>query len=190
MLKKIIYIAISGLGALLLYVAFQPNEFVIARETYIEATPEVIFPFINNSKLANEWMPWQETDPGAVMVYSGPEEGVGSTTKWDSKGQMGTGQALVVESIPNKIVKTQLNYTHPMQMEQLAEISLIPVSEATAATETTSATLAVTQVRWQVTGKNNFVGRLFCLFLNMDKVVGSQFELGLAKLKQRAEAKK
>lgn len=175
LLKTAIVIAVAITG-FLLYVAMQPSEMLISREVLIKGTPEEIFPHLNSSKKAHEWMPWQESDPEAKMVFEGPEEGVGSKTSWDSKGKMGTGEALVVESVPGKTVKTQLTYTKPMQMSQLAEVSLNPTGEGT-------------MVRWSVTGHNTFVGRLACAFMNMDKMVGGQFEKGLAKLKSKVEAR-
>ena len=147
---------------------------VITREALIKATPDAIFPHINHSKKSNDWMPWSDEDPGVKMIYSGPDEGVGSTSSWNSRGRMGTGNAVVVESITNQVVKTQLTYTKPMKMEQLAEISLKPTSNGTI-------------VRWTVTGKDTLIGRFFCLFVNMDKMVGGQFEKGLAKLKKIVE---
>lgn len=169
-----------GLGVLIaglfLYVAFQPSEFTISRELTIKASPEALFPYINSSKKSYEWMPWKEADPNAQMNYSGPEEGVGAKTTWDSKGQMGTGEALVVESTPNQSVKTQLTYTRPMNMSQMAEVSLTPAAEGTV-------------VRWSVSGNNTFLGRLMCVFMNMDKMVGGQFEKGLANLRAQVEGK-
>ena len=159
---------------LLVYVAMQPSEMNISRELFIKATPHALFPYINNSKKSNEWMPWAESDPLVQMVYSGPEEGLGATSSWDSPGKMGTGKAVVVESVSNILVKTKLTYTKPMVMSQLAEITLSPTTDGTV-------------VRWSVTGKNTFIGRLFCLFMNMDKMVGGQFEKGLRKLKNRVE---
>jgi len=118
MLKKIIIGFVVVLGGFLLYATTLPAEMHISRELEMKAKPERIFPYINNSKKANEWMPWQDSDPGVKMSFSGPEEGVGSKSSWDSKGKMGTGEALVVESIKNQVVKTQLSYTKPFQMSQ------------------------------------------------------------------------
>ncbi len=174
MLKKILLGLILLIAALLIYAATQPSQMLIAREQLIKATPDVIFPYINHSKKSNEWMPWKDSDPKVEMIYSGPEEGLGSTSSWDSPGQMGTGQAVVVESIPLQHVKTQLTYTKPMQMSQLATISLTPTSDGTL-------------VRWEVTGENSFLGRLMCLFFDMDELVGSEFEKGLMKLKKTIE---
>lgn len=171
----ILILLVLALIGLLTYVAKQSPEMVITREIFIKAKPEVLFPHINNSKKSNEWMPWMESDPHVKMIYSGPEEGLGSTSSWDSIGRMGKGNAVVIESLPNKLVRTQLTYTRPMEMSQVAEITLSPSEDGTI-------------VCWSVTGKNNFVGRLFCLFMNMDKMVGGQFEKGLGKLKNKIES--
>lgn len=177
MFKKILIGLVLVIGLLSIYVALQPSHFEITREMQMNAAAEQIFPYINNSRKANDWMPWKESDPSVKMVYSGPEEGVGSVSTWDGEGQMGTGKAEVVESVSNKSVKTQLTYTKPMEMSQLAEISLAPQASGTV-------------VRWSVTGENTFIGRFFCLFMNMDKMVGSEFEKGLTKLKGIVEAPK
>lgn len=176
MMVKILIGVLAVLGIFLGYVFFQPSDFKISREILIHAPPQAIFPYINNSKKANDWMPWAESDPQIQMTFSGPEEGVGSTSSWQSPGQMGVGKAVVIESIPNQTVKTQLTYTKPMEMTQLADVSL-------------SATTEGTIVRWLVTGQNTFIGRVFCVFMDMDKMVGSQFEKGLNKLKNQVEGK-
>ena len=171
-----IFGAVAALIALLLvYAAVQPSEYFIARETVVKAPAEAIFPHINNSKKANDWMPWAASDPAIKMSFSGPDEGVGSTSSWDSTGQMGQGQAAVTESVPNQKVVTQLTYKKPMEMSQVAEMTLTPASEGTV-------------VRWSVKGHNNFIGRLMCVFMDMDKMVGGEFEKGLAKLKTTVEA--
>ncbi len=177
MFKKILVGLVLVIGLLSVYVALQSSHFEITREMQMNASADRIFPYINNSRKANDWMPWKDSDPKVQMSYSGPEEGVGSISTWDSEGQMGTGKAEVVESIPNKSVKTQLTYTKPMEMSQLAEISLAPQANGTV-------------VRWTVTGENTFIGRFVCMFMNMDKMVGGEFEKGLAKLKGMVEAAK
>lgn len=164
------------LTGFLTFIALQPSDMNISRELLIQANPQKIFPHINNSQKANDWMPWSESDPQVQMQFSGPAAGIGSISSWISKGKMGTGQAIVVESIPNKSVKTKLTYTQPMTMEQMAEVSLSPTDGGTL-------------VRWSVSGKNSFIGRIFCFFLNMDKEVGGQFEKGLRKLKAQVEGK-
>lgn len=174
MAKKISIAVAVLLVGFFIYVAVQPAEMFISREIVINAPAEAIFPYINSTKKSDEWMPWRDIDPTVTTQYSGPEEGVGAKSSWDSKGQMGTGEALVVESNANQSVKTQLTYTKPMQMTQLAEMSLAPSP-------------AGTLVRWSVSGKNSFIGRIMCVFMNMDKEVGGHFEKGLATLKSKVE---
>ena len=121
-------------------------------------------------------MPWQDSDPHVKMQYSGPEEGLGATSSWESTGKMGVGNAVVIESIHNTSVKTQLTYTKPMQMSQIAEMTLTPVEHGT-------------KVKWSVNGHNGFVFCLIGILMNVEKMVGGEFEKGLLKLKREVEPK-
>ena len=174
MLKKITASLALAIVVLLIYVALKPGQMLVAREILMRASAETIFPYMNNSKKANDWMPWQDSDPDVKIFYSGPEEGIGSKSSWDSKGKMGTGEALVIESVFNQMVKTQLTYTKPFQMAQIAELSL--TSEG-----------GGTKVRWSVSGHNGFFFRLIGVFINCDKMIGGEFEKGLLKLKSKVE---
>ncbi len=174
MVTKILLAIVVVMAAFLAYIAFQPSEMFVVRQTVINAPAEMIFPYLNNVQKADEWMPWKASDSSVKISYSGPNDGVGATSSWVSTGKMGTGKAVIVESIENQVVKTQLAYIKPMPMEQLAEISLSP-------------TVNGTLVKWSVRGKNAFGGRLMYVFMNVDKMVGGQFEKGLAKLKVMVE---
>ena len=175
MIAKILVGLVVVVAVFFSYLAFQPTEMRVSREIVINASPEQIFPFINNGQKADSWMPWKETDPTVKITYSGPSEGVGSASGWASQGKMGIGQALVVESIENQLVKTKLTYVKPMSMTQFTQLSLQPTSNGTV-------------VQWLVTGQNKFGGRLMHVFLDVDKLVGSQFEKGLTNLKTMVES--
>ena len=162
------------IAALLVYAATKSPEMSVFREARIQASPEAIFPYINNSKKMNIWMPWKDEDPEVVMNYSGTEEGLGSVSSWDSSGKMGTGSSEVVESIPNESVKTKLIYTKPMAMSQMAEISLIKQGNETI-------------VRWSVRWQANYISRIVCIFMDMDRIIGKSFERGLENLKKQVE---
>jgi len=174
MLKKISLSLALILILFLAYVGMQSPKYEISRQIKIGASAEKIFPYLNNSKLAERWGPWLEVDPGAKMNYSGPEEGVGSRSDWDSGGQLGTGSATITESLPNERVGIKLEYTKPMVMSQYSEYIV-----QSSGGETT--------VIWKVRGENSFVGRMMCVFMNMDKHVGGMFEKGLANLKTLVE---
>lgn len=175
MLGKILIVVVLIILGIVGYAAFQPKEYSVQREVTIDAPPQVVFPWINNSKKMGEWMPWSEMDPKMVMTYSGPEEGVGATSSWQSDGKMGVGEATIIEIVPNQVVKTKLEYTKPFEGTQMAEISITPSGSQSV-------------VKWSVQGENNLIGRIMCLFMNMQKMVGGSFEKGLAKLKQKVES--
>jgi hypothetical protein len=174
MFKNIILGLLVAVGLLCVVAAMKPSEYTIAREIPIKASPEKIFPLINNAKETGRWMPWADMDPQMKMNYSGPEAGVGSKASWESPGKMGTGSSTVSESIENQAVKFDLEYVKPFQMKQSAEISIRPSGDQSL-------------VKWSVSGRSQFVARLMCIFMNMDKMVGGSFEQGLAKLKVIAE---
>lgn len=178
MVIKILSIVGTIIGILLIYAGVKSPQMEISRELLIKATPEIIFPYLNNSQKMNDWMPWQNSDPELKMLYSGPSEGAGSRSSWDSSGKMGTGYAEIIESIPNQSVKTKLEYTKPMVMSQVATMSLVPAENGE------------TLVRWSVTGHNSFLFRLIGIFMNMDKMVGGEFEKGLTTLKTITETVK
>lgn len=168
-------IAVAGIIVVILgYAALQSPQYEVSRQITIQAPAEKIFPYLNNQKLALQWAPWSDVDPDAKMTFSGPDEGMGSIASWDGGKQLGTGSATIVESTPNQRVAIKLEYIKPMVMNQHSEYLL----ESSAGTST---------VIWKVTGENSFFGRVMCLFMNMDKMVGGMFEKGLSKLKTIVE---
>jgi uncharacterized protein YndB with AHSA1/START domain len=174
MFRKMGLVLLAVIVLILGYAAFQSPDYTISREVTIQASAEKIFPFLNSSKLADQWSPWKEVDPQAKMSFSGPDEGIGSKTSWEGGKNLGVGSATIVESAPNERVKIQLEYQEPMAMTQDAEYLV-------------RSNGAESVVTWKVQGKNTFFGRVMCLFMNMDKVVGGMFEKGLANLKALAE---
>lgn len=176
MTKKILLGFAAALIVFMIYVGTRPADYLISRSIAISAPPEKIFPYLNNSKLAEQWAPWIESDPSAKMIYSGPDAGVGSKTNWTEGKELGTGSATIVESTPNERVAIQLEYVEPMTMRQYAEYSVEPAD-------------GTTRVTWKVTGQNNFIGRAMCIFMDMDKLVGGMFEKGLSNLKTLVEKK-
>lgn len=177
MLKNILIGIGIVVGGFLIYVATLPSHGIISRDILIDASPEKIFPYINTRSLANSWNPWFRKDLQAKITFQGPEEGVGAQTLWESGKELGTGSATVVQSILNEKVVVRLEYKEPFQMVQDA-------------TYTLRAEGTQTRVEWRVEGETPFVLRLFCVFINMDKIVGDIFAQGLVELKTMVETKK
>jgi hypothetical protein len=164
-------IVVSGL---LIYAFFKSPEMNVAQELLINATPDAIFPYINDLKKSFTWLTWLDDDPDAGINYSGSSEGVGAVASWKSTGHMGVGTAEVVKSIPNRSVQMKLIYIKPMAMSQLAEISL---------TSSNRGTLAHLSMKWN----NPYILRLMCIFVSMDKLMSASFVKGLLNLKQLVE---
>lgn len=175
MLIKIIGVLGMVVVAFLGYVAMQPSDYTISRSVAIQAPAEKVFPYLNNSRLAKEWANWSDVDPHATMTFVGPEEGVGAQTKWEGGKQLGTGSATIENSVPNQQVDIRLVYLKPMAMTQNAQYLL-------------NFENGQSVVTWRVQGQNNFMGRLMCVFFNMDKMVGGMFEKFLGNLKTIVES--
>lgn len=177
MFKKILIGVLFLIIGLFTYAYFLPPEYLIYREISINAKAETIFPLIVNTKMADEWMPWKELDPNVKITYSGPDGAIGSTANWESDGQMGVGKSEVVDVVPNQKVTTKITYFKPMEFTQISEFSLTQKNEGTV-------------MRWTVSGNKTFISRLMCIFMDLDKYLGGEFENGLRKLKEIVESKR
>ena len=174
MAKKIAIVVIVIIAGLFVYAGLQPAEYTVSRSVTVNAPAEKVFPYLNNPALSDQWAPWKDEDPQVFMKHEGPAEGEGAKSIWQSPGKMGHGSATIIAVQPMRKVGIKLVYTKPMEMEQDAEYILEPVEGGSLVT-------------WKVHGTNNIVGRVMCLFMDMDKMVGGMFEKGLANLKNLAE---
>jgi len=170
-------IALS-LGAIVvvaaIVIALQPSAFVIERTAAIQAPPGVIYPHIASPRAMNQWSPFAQGDPEMKIVYAGPDSGVGASSSWDS-AKMGKGTMTVTDVKADREVAMRLEFLAPMKATNRAQFTLVPAGE-------------VTRVTWRMEGNNGFLGKAFALFMGMDKVVGGEFEKGLASMKTLAEA--
>lgn len=175
MLKKIILVVAALLAVLLIVIALQPAEFRIERSAQIRARPEVIFPFVDDLRAWNTWSPWAKLDPNMKTTYSGAEKGKGAIYEWSGNDQVGSGRMEILDERVNEEVEIKLDFMAPYAASNITTFKLTPDGDGTS-------------VNWAMTGKNNFMGKAFSLFMNMDKMVGSDFEKGLADLTKKAEA--
>lgn len=174
LLKKILLGVVAVVAAFAIYVAAQPPEFRIAREARLAAAPDKVFPHLVDFRKGDAWNPWAKLDPDMKQTFEGPESGLGAKHSWNGNDKVGAGRQEIVEVTPNEKVRMRLVFERPMQAENEALFTLRPDGDGTIVT-------------WSMTGTNNFVGRAFCLLFNMDKMVGADFERGLANLKKVVE---
>ena len=167
-----------GLGLLiagiLLLAALRPSDFRIERSLVMPATPAQIYPHLSSTKLSNAWSPFISADPETQITYEGPESGVGAKTSWVSK-KMGEGTATITEAVPNEKVVVRLDFLKPFAGTNMTEYLLAHDDHGT-------------KVIWSMYGKNTYLQRLVCMFMNQDKMVGEYFENGLNTLKSRVSA--
>ncbi len=159
----------------LIIVATRPSDFRVTRSDAIAAPAEQVFPQVNELRNWEAWKPWGKMDPNCKMTYEGPPAGVGASYAWAGNNKVGEGRKTITESQPNELVRFRLEFAKPMKATNTAEFTFKPDGDQTVVT-------------WTMSGKNNFIGKAFGLVVNCDKMVGDQFEKGLAQMKSLAEA--
>jgi uncharacterized protein YndB with AHSA1/START domain len=174
MLENIILALVLLVGALAFIIARKPNVFRIERVLRIDVPPAAIFPLINDLHRFNDWSPYAKMDLAMRHTHGGAPFGVGAVYAWDGNKHVGTGRMEIIESVPVSKVTMKLDFFKPFEAHNTAEFVLKPVG-------------ASTDVTWAMFGPQVFMGKVMSLFMNMDKMVGSQFEEGLANLKRVTE---
>jgi uncharacterized protein YndB with AHSA1/START domain len=173
MLTFFILAVVVLIAAVLVYAATKPDTFEVRRATTIKAPPEKIFPLINDLHAQSSWSPF-EKDPDMKKTHSGATQGVGAVYAWEGNRQVGSGRIAITESSPPSKVKLALDMLKPFKANNIVEFTLQPKEGST-------------DVTWAMQGRQPYMAKLVGTFINCDKMVGSQFEEGLAKLKVIAE---
>jgi hypothetical protein len=168
----IVLAAVSGFIA---YVSLQPNTFKIARSAVVDAPPERIYPEINDLHNWEKWSPWAKLDPNQTTAYDGSPLGAGSTLQWSGNNKVGAGKMTIKESSQNERIRIKLEFSRPMQAVNDVQFDLKPIGDTR------------TEVLWTMSGRNEFMAKAVHAFMNMDKMVGGQFEQELADLKALVE---
>lgn len=174
-------IALGILGALLLAVAglliaaaMQPDSFRVERSREIPATAEQIRPQLTDLREWNEWNPWSDLDPNQTVTYSDPPSGEGAWYRWEGNDDVGKGR-MEITSVSDGRVAYHLEFIEPFASESEVEMQLEPQGERT-------------RVVWIMSGDNDFVSKLFGVFMDMDEMIGNDFERGLERLEAAATA--
>src|SRR5262245_40075320 len=174
---------VAGVGvlaiiALLVYAATFSDIFQVQRTQRINASPEKIFPLINNLHGMNTWNPFSEADPAIKITYTGPESGKGARYEWTGNSQVGQGSIEIIDAAAPSRVALKLNMLKPIEGHNPVVFTLAPNG---------SGTDVSTDVTSGMTGDLPFIGKVMDAVFNMARMVGGQFEKGLAKLKAIAE---
>ena len=153
----------------------RPSDFRVSRSTTVDASREAVFEQVNDLHNWESWSPWAKLDPNAKTTYEGPKAGVGAAFAWSGNSKIGEGRMTITESRPKELIRFKLNFVKPFIGTNTAEFTFRPEGRQTV-------------VQWTMYGKWNIIAKAMGLFVNCDKMVGAQFEKGLAEMKLLAEA--
>jgi uncharacterized protein YndB with AHSA1/START domain len=177
MFKKIL-IALAVIAVVfVVLVSQQPSEFRVTRSLAMSAPASAVFAQVNDLHKWKAWSPWAKMDPNATETHEGPAAGTGSKMSWAGNMKVGEGSMTITESRPNELIRFKLEFLKPMAATNTAEFTFTPHGNQTLVT-------------WSMSGHNNFIGKAMGLVMNCDKMVGGQFENGLANLKSIVETAK
>ena len=175
MIAKIL-ITLAVLVLVFLIVAvFQPSDYRVERSITISAPPALAFNQVNDLHKWQEMSPYAKMDPAAKNTFEGPSAGVGASMTWVGNNKLGEGKMTIIESRPNELVKMRLDFEKPFKSTGFASFNFIGAGNQTTVT-------------WSMVGQKIFITKALGLIINMDKMIGGQFEEGLATLKSLVEA--
>lgn len=166
-----VFVVVAGI---LGFAATRPDAFRLERSILIAAPAERIHPLIADFRSWRSWSPWENKDPGMARTLSGAESGVGAAYAWEGNKDIGAGRMEILESSPQRIL-IKLDFLRPFEAHNVAEFTLRPEGQGT-------------RVTWAMSGPQPFIGKLMSLVFSLERMVGPDFEAGLATLKHQAEA--
>jgi uncharacterized protein YndB with AHSA1/START domain len=174
-LKKIaigLVVLVLGLVALILT---RPSTYVVERSLTMAAPPETVFALVDDFHAWPKWSPWDDLDPAMSTSFSGPDAGTGAVYAWTGNDDVGTGKMTITSSAPPTTIEIDLEFIEPFASSSVTSFAFAPEGDGT-------------KVTWTMSGDNDFMGKAFSLFMDMDTMIGADFEKGLAQLKTVAEA--
>ncbi len=174
MLKTIAIVVVVLIAGVLLFAATKPDTFRVERSASIKATPEKIFAILNDFKQWGAWSPWEKKDPAMKRNFGATTSGKGATYGWEGNKDVGAGSMTITESTPFSKLAINLDFLKPFEAHNVAEFTLTAQGDTTLVT-------------WAMHGPANYMTKIIHVFMNMDKMVGPDFEAGLANLKAVAE---
>lgn len=178
-LKTILMAILLGLivviGAFCVLVATRPSDMKVSRTVTMKATPAAVFEQVNDFHKWDAWSPWAKMDPNATATFEGPTAGKDAKMTWAGNSDVGEGSMTIVESEPNDHVRIKLDFIRPMPGTNDVLMKIKPKGDET-------------QLTWSMAGEMNFMMKAVGMFMDCDKMIGDQFDKGLANMKTIVEA--
>lgn len=170
MLKKIGIVVAVLLVLLIAVIATRPGDFSVTRSRTIAAPPEAVYAQIADFRRWQQWSPWERRDPAMKREFAGAAAGTGAVYSWAGNRDVGKGRMTITDARPAERVAIKLEFLEPMETTSTTDFHLTPTGQGG------------TNVTWTMSGENNFLAKGMTLFMNMDKMIGNDFDQGLARL--------
>jgi uncharacterized protein YndB with AHSA1/START domain len=174
MLKTILIVIALLVAGVLIFAATKPDVFRVERKTLIQAPPEKVFALINDFKQWGPWSPWEKKDPAMKRSFSANSAGQGATYAWQGNKDVGQGSMEIIESVTPSRIRLKLDFIQPFEAHNVVTFTLAPRGKGTG-------------ISWAMEGPVPYFAKIIHVFINMDAMVGRDFEAGLASLKTLAE---
>jgi len=172
-LKIVLIVLALAVAGVLVLAATKPDTFRVERKATIKATPEKIAGVLSDFRGWEAWSPWEKMDPAMKRTYSGEAKGKGAAYAWEGNGKVGQGRMQITEAAPSRVA-LDLDFVKPFEAHNKVEFNLAPKGDAT-------------EVTWSMVGPVPYPAKIMHVFVDMDAMVGGQFEAGLANLKTVTE---
>ena len=174
MLKSIVIIIFGLIAGVLILAATKPDVFRVERRASIDAPPDAVFTQLNDFKRWGAWSPWEKKDPSMKRSFGAATSGKGATYAWEGNSEVGQGSMQIVDSAAPSRVALKLDFLKPFEAHNDVEFTLVPNG-------------ASTEVTWTMQGPTPYFAKILHVFVDMDRMVGQDFESGLANLKAMLE---
>ena len=173
MLKRILIGIAAIVAAFAAFVATRPSTYKVERSIVVAAPAATPYARVVDFRKWEGWSPWAKLDPAMKVDHAGPESGVGAVYHWKGNDKVGEGRMTITGAVPDKAVQIKLEFLKPWEQTSLTEFTFAPDPGGT-------------RVTWSMSGQHDFVGKLFAVFMDMDGMVGPDFEKGLKALKEQS----
>lgn len=174
-MKKILIALLAVVLGFAAYVATRPAEYHVERSATVAATPAAVYGEIADFHAWDAWSPWERMDPAMQKIFEGAHSGQGAVYRWSGNDKVGEGRMTITDAEPGERVAIDLEFIKPFASRSETVFALEPAAEGT-------------RVTWAMDGHNDFLGKAMCVFMDMDKLIGGDFERGLASLDSLARA--
>lgn len=180
MFKKVVLTAVAAFAAFVvgfvIVVAMQPAALEVERSATIEAPPEVVFEQVDDFRNWESWSPWLQEDSDAEGRFDGAERGEGAIFEWRGTDEYGAGRMTIVESRPTEYIEIKLEFFEPYES----------VSTTFFGFEESGG--GGTDVTWSMYSEHNFMSKAISLFMDVEEMIGEDYQEGLSRLDEVVQA--